>query len=154
MNNLKIKNRKKYSLSKIESAISDFKKGKIIIVVDDEDRENEGDMIFSAQKSTPELVNFLSKYGRGLICVPMEDDRLNELSLGMMTVNNTSLHETAFTVSVDLRHGTTTGISASDRNKTIHALINRKTLPEDLGKPGHIFPLRSAPGGVLRRAVR
>ena len=152
MNNLKIKNRKKYSLSKIESAISDFKKGKIIIVVDDEDRENEGDMIFSAQKSTPELVNFLSKYGRGLICVPMEDDRLNELSLGMMTVNNTSLHETAFTVSVDLRHGTTTGISASDRNKTIHALINRKTLPEDLGKPGHIFPLRSAPGGVLRRA--
>ena len=152
MNNLKIKNRKKYSLSKIESAISDFKKGKIIIVVDDEDRENEGDMIFSAQKSTPELVNFLSKYGRGLICVPMEDDRLNELSLGMMTVTNTSLHETAFTVSVDLRHGTTTGISASDRNKTIHALINRKTLPEDLGKPGHIFPLRSAPGGVLRRA--
>ncbi|MBL0106623.1 MAG: bifunctional 3,4-dihydroxy-2-butanone-4-phosphate synthase/GTP cyclohydrolase II [Ignavibacteria bacterium] len=152
MNNLKIKNRKKYSLSKIESAISDFKKGKIIIVVDDEDRENEGDMIFSAQKSTPELVNFLSKYGRGLICVPMEDDRLNELSLGMMTVTNTSLHETAFTVSVDLRHGTTTGISASDRNKTIHALINRKTLPEDLGKPRHIFPLRSAPGGVLRRA--
>lgn len=152
MNNLKIKNRKKYSLSKIESAISDFKKGKIIIVVDDEDRENEGDMIFSAQKSTPELVNFLSKYGRGLICVPMEDDRLNELSLGMMTVNNTSLHETAFTVSVDLRHGTTTGISASDRNKTIHALINRKTIPEDLGKPGHVFPLRSAPGGVLRRA--
>lgn len=152
MNNLKIKNRKKHSLSTIESAISDFKKGKIIIVVDDEDRENEGDMIFSAQKSTPELVNFLSKYGRGLICVPMEDDRLNELSLGLMTVNNTSLHETAFTVSVDLRHGTTTGISASDRNKTIHALINRKTLPEDLGKPGHIFPLRSAPGGVLRRA--
>ena len=152
MNNLKIKNRKKYSLSKIESAISDFKKGKIIIVVDDEDRENEGDMIFSAQKSTPELVNFLSKYGRGLICVPMEDDRLNELSLGMMTVTNTSLHETAFTVSVDLRHGTTTGISASDRNKTIHALINRKTIPEDLGKPGHVFPLRSAPGGVLRRA--
>lgn len=142
----------KYSLSTIESALNDFKKGRIVIVVDDEDRENEGDMIFSAEKSTPELVNFLSKYGRGLVCVPMEDERLNDLELSMMTNNNTSLHETAFTISVDYKHGTSTGISAYDRNKTILSLINRKTKPEDLGRPGHIFPLRSAPGGVLRRA--
>lgn len=147
-----IKRLKKYSLSSVESAIDDFRKGKIVIVVDDEDRENEGDMIYSAQKSTPELVNFLSKNGRGLICVPLEDERLSELDLGMMTVNNTSLHETAFTVSVDYVYGTSTGISASDRNKTILALTKKNTKPEDLGRPGHIFPLRSAPGGVLRRA--
>ncbi|MDZ4712364.1 MAG: bifunctional 3,4-dihydroxy-2-butanone-4-phosphate synthase/GTP cyclohydrolase II [bacterium] len=142
----------KYKLSSIESGISDFKNGKIVIVVDDEDRENEGDMIYSAEKSTPELVNFLSKNGRGLVCVPMEEERLVELDLNMMTRNNTSLHETAFTVSVDYLHGTTTGISASDRNKTILSLINKKSKPEDLGRPGHIFPLRSAAGGVLRRA--
>ncbi|HMS35480.1 MAG TPA: bifunctional 3,4-dihydroxy-2-butanone-4-phosphate synthase/GTP cyclohydrolase II [Ignavibacteria bacterium] len=142
----------KYKLSSIESAISDFKKGKILIVVDDEDRENEGDMIFSAEKSTPELVNFLAMNGRGLVCVPMEEGRLNDLDLGLMTRNNTSLHETPFTVSVDYRHGTTTGISAFDRNKTILSLIDKKTKPEDLGRPGHIFPLKSAPGGVLRRA--
>lgn len=147
-----MKSHTKYKLSSIESAITDFKKGKIVIVVDDADRENEGDMIFSAEKSTPELVNFLSKNARGLICVPMEDERLNELELGMMTRNNTSLHETAFTISVDYRYDTTTGISAHDRNKTIQSLINKKTKPEDLGRPGHIFPLRSAPGGVLRRA--
>ncbi len=150
-----LKNQSKHKLSSIETAITDFKKGKIVIVVDDEDRENEGDMIFSAEKSTPELVNFLSKNGRGLICVPMEDSRLSELDLGMMTRNNTSLHETAFTMSVDYLHGTTTGISAFDRNKTILSLINKlnkKTMPEDLGRPGHVFPLRSAPGGVLRRA--
>ena len=147
-----IKSLKKYRLSTVESAIDDFRKGKIVIVVDDEDRENEGDMIYSAQKSTPELVNFLSKNGRGLICVPLEDERLTQLDLGMMTVNNTSLHETAFTVSVDYIYGTTTGISASDRNKTILALTKKNTKPEDLGRPGHIFPLRSAPGGVLRRA--
>lgn len=141
-----------YKLSTIPEAISDFKKGKVVIVVDDEDRENEGDMIFSAEKSTPELVNFLSKNGRGLICVPMEEARLNELDLGMMTRNNTSLHETAFTMSVDYRLGTTTGISAFDRNVTILSLINKKTKPEELGRPGHIFPLRSAAGGVLRRA--
>ncbi|MBV6477771.1 MAG: Riboflavin biosynthesis protein RibBA [Ignavibacteria bacterium] len=149
---MKVKSLKKYSLSSIESALKDFKKGRIVIVVDDEDRENEGDMIYSAEKSTPELVNFLSKYGRGLVCVPMEDGRLNELELSMMTKNNTSLHETAFTISVDYIHGTTTGISAYDRNKTILSLINKKTKPADLGRPGHIFPLRSAPGGVLRRA--
>lgn len=143
---------KEYKLSSIESAISDFKDGKVVIVVDDEDRENEGDMIFSAEKSTPELVNFLSKNGRGLMCVPMEEGRLDELELAMMTKNNTSLHETPFTMSVDYKHGTTTGISASDRNKTILSLISKKTKPEDLGRPGHIFPLKSVPGGVLRRA--
>jgi len=148
---LKRKN-KEYKLSSIESAISDFKDGKVVIVVDDEDRENEGDMIFSAEKSTPELVNFLSKNGRGLMCVPMEEGRLDELELAMMTKNNTSLHETPFTMSVDYKHGTTTGISASDRNKTILSLISKKTKPEDLGRPGHIFPLKSVPGGVLRRA--
>lgn len=143
---------KEYKLSSIESAITDFKDGKVVIVVDDEDRENEGDMIFSAEKSTPELVNFLSKNGRGLICVPMEEGRLDELELALMTKNNTSLHETPFTMSVDYKHGTTTGISASDRNKTILSLISKKTRPEDLGRPGHIFPLKSVPGGVLRRA--
>lgn len=142
----------KYQLSSIESAITDFKNGKVVIVVDDEDRENEGDMIFSAAKTTPELVNFLSKNARGLICVPMEDNRLNELELNMMTRNNTSLHDTAFTISVDYLFGTTTGISAFDRSKTILSLLDKKTKPEDLGRPGHIFPLRSAPGGVLRRA--
>lgn len=147
-----MKEKVRYKLSSIEAAISDFKKGKVVIVVDDEDRENEGDMIFSAEKTTPELVNFLAKHGRGLICVPMEEDRLKDLDLNMMTRNNTSLHETAFTVSVDYLYGTTTGISASDRSKTILALIDKKTKPEDLGRPGHIFPLRSAPGGVLRRA--
>lgn len=142
----------KRSLDSIEEAVADFKKGKVVIVVDDEDRENEGDMIYSAQRSTPELVNFLAKEGRGLVCVAMEDERLHKLELGMMTSNNTALHETAFTVSVDYVHGTSTGISASDRNKTILALIDKKTLPADLARPGHIFPLRSAPGGVLRRA--
>lgn len=148
---MKSKN-KNFKLSSIESAVTDFKNGKVVIVVDDEDRENEGDMIFSAEKSTPELINFLSKNGRGLMCVPMEEDRLDELDLAMMTKKNTSLHETPFTMSVDYRHGTTTGISASDRNKTILSLISKKTKPEDLGRPGHIFPLKSVPGGVLRRA--
>ena len=147
-----MKKEKKYSLSTIDSALSDFRKGRIIIVVDDEDRENEGDMIFSAEKTTPELINFLAKHARGLICVPMEDERLRELDLNLMTANNTSLHETAFTVSIDYLHGTTTGISASDRCKTILSLIDSNTKPSDLGRPGHIFPLRSAPGGVLRRA--
>jgi len=109
-------------------------------------------MIYSAEKSSPEHVNFLSKYGRGLVCVPMEDGRLEDLELSMMTHNNTSLHDTAFTISVDYIHGTSTGISAHDRNKTILSLVNKKTKPQDLGRPGHIFPLRSAPGGVLRRA--
>lgn len=136
----------------IDKAIRDFRQGKIVIVVDDEDRENEGDMIYSAEKSTPELVNFLVKKARGLICVPLEESRLKELELDMMTQNNTALHETAFTVSVDYKIGTTTGISVFDRNKTIRALADGKTLPSDLGKPGHIFPLRAEKGGVLKRA--
>ncbi|MBL7128981.1 MAG: bifunctional 3,4-dihydroxy-2-butanone-4-phosphate synthase/GTP cyclohydrolase II [Ignavibacteria bacterium] len=147
-----MKKNKENDFSRIESAIKDFKEGKIVIVVDDEDRENEGDMIFSAEKSTPELVNFLVKNAGGLICVPMEQNRLHELNLDMMTHNNTALHETAFTVSVDHLKGTTTGISVFDRDKTIHSLIDPKTKPSDLGRPGHIFPLMAAKGGVLKRA--
>ena len=142
----------KYKFSTIESAAADYKSGKCIIVVDDEDRENEGDLIFSAEKSTPELVNFLVKHAGGLICVPMEEKRLQELELDMMTKVNTALHETAFTVSVDYKIGTTTGISAFDRDKTIRSLIDPSTKISDLARPGHIFPLKSASGGVLRRA--
>ncbi len=143
---------KKYKLSNIESAINDFKKGKIVIVVDDEDRENEGDMIFSAEKTTPELLNFLVKNAGGLICVPMMGNRIEELGIDMMTNNNTALHETAFTVSVDYLVGTTTGISVFDRHKTIKALIDPNTKSSALGKPGHIFPLKAEEGGVLKRA--
>jgi 3,4-dihydroxy 2-butanone 4-phosphate synthase / GTP cyclohydrolase II len=140
-------------LNTIESAIEDLKAGKLVIVVDDEDRENEGDFITASRNVTPEVINFMSKYGRGLICVPMLEDRCNELGLELMVNNNTALHETAFTVSVDLLgHGCTTGISAHDRAKTVQALIDPATKPEDLGKPGHIFPLRAKKGGVLRRA--
>jgi 3,4-dihydroxy 2-butanone 4-phosphate synthase / GTP cyclohydrolase II len=142
----------KSKLDSIESAIDDFKKGKIIIVVDDEDRENEGDMVFSAQKSTPQLVNFLVRYARGLICVPMENKRLDELGIEMMTNDNTARLQTAFTVSVDYLIGTTTGISAFDRHKTIKALIDKNIVPSSLGKPGHIFPLKAEEGGVLKRA--
>ncbi len=151
---MKTKNKIKetHKFSSVESAIADFKKGKPIIVVDDEDRENEGDLIFSAEKSTPQLINFLVKNAGGLICVPMEEDRLKELDLDMMTKVNTALHETAFTVSVDYKIGTTTGISAFDRDRTVKSLINPKTKITDLAKPGHVFPLKSASGGVLRRA--
>ncbi len=139
-------------LDSIESAIEDIRNGKLIIVVDDEDRENEGDFITAAQNATPEIVNFMSRHGRGLICAPLAEERCNELTLQPMVINNTSLHETAFTVSVDLLgHGCTTGISAQDRSKTILALVNPETKPEDLGRPGHIFPLRAKKGGVLRR---
>ena len=125
----------------------------MVIVVDDEDRENEGDFITAARNATPEVINFMSKYGRGLICAPVLEDRCKELQLDLMVNNNTALHEKAFTVSVDLLgHGCTTGISASDRAKTIQALIDPKTTPEDLGRPGHIFPLRAKRGGVLRRS--
>ena len=140
-------------LDTIESAIEDIKKGKLVIVVDDEDRENEGDFITAGQNVTPEVINFMSTHGRGLICAALTEDRCNELNLQPMVVDNTSLHETAFTVSVDLLgNGCTTGISAQDRSKTIHALVNPTTKPEDLGRPGHIFPLRAKRGGVLRRA--
>ena len=140
-------------LDSIESAIEDIKIGKLIIVVDDEDRENEGDFITSAANATPEIINFMSMHGRGLICAPLIEDRCEELRLDLMVNNNTALHETAFTVSVDLLgHGCTTGISAHDRSKTIKALINPNTKPDELGRPGHIFPLRAKKGGVLRRA--
>lgn len=140
-------------LDSIESAIEDIKTGKLVIVVDDEDRENEGDFIIASSHITPEVVNFMSKHGRGLICVALLEERCDALGLELMVNNNTALHETAFTVSVDLLgHGCTTGISAHDRAKTIKALINPSTHPSDLGKPGHIFPLRAKKGGVLRRA--
>lgn len=139
-------------LDSIESAIEDIKQGKIVIVVDDEDRENEGDFIIAARHATPEVINFMAKEGRGLICVALTDNRCKELNLEPMVSSNTSLHETAFTISVDLiGQGTSTGISAQDRSKTILALINPDTKPEDLARPGHIFPLRAKPGGVLRR---
>lgn len=140
-------------LDSIEAAIEDIKAGKLVIVVDDEDREDEGDFITAARNITPEVVNFMTKHGRGLICVPLLEERCDELGLELMVNNNTALHETAFTVSIDLLgHGCTTGISAHDRAMTIAALINPKTKPEDLGRPGHIFPLRAKKGGVLRRA--
>src|SRR6201991_1126578 len=140
-------------LDKIEDAIEDIKQGKMVIVVDDEDRENEGDFVAAARNVTPEIINFMSKEGRGLICAPLVEERCDELGLGLMVHNNTALHETAFTVSVDLLgHGCTTGISAHDRAKTIQALIDPAAKPEDLGRPGHIFPLRAKKGGVLRRA--
>ncbi|WP_018615001.1 bifunctional 3,4-dihydroxy-2-butanone-4-phosphate synthase/GTP cyclohydrolase II [Segetibacter koreensis] len=139
-------------LDSIESAIEDIQAGKMVIVVDDEDRENEGDFIIAARMVTPEVINFMSKEGRGLICAPLVEDRCDELALDLMVNSNTSLHETPFTVSVDLLgHGCTTGISAHDRAKTILALIDRNTMPADLGRPGHIFPLRAKKGGVLRR---
>jgi 3,4-dihydroxy 2-butanone 4-phosphate synthase/GTP cyclohydrolase II len=140
-------------LHSIEEALKDIAEGKMVIVVDDEDRENEGDFIIAARFATPEAVNFMSKYGRGLICVALTEERCKDLDLGPMVHSNTSLHETAFTVSVDLiGHGTTTGISASDRSKTIQALIDDETRSGDLARPGHIFPLKAKKGGVLRRA--
>src|SRR5882757_5666672 len=140
-------------LDTIESAIEDIKQGKLIIAVDDEDRENEGDFITAAANITPEVVNFMTKHGRGLICAPLVEERCNELGLELMVNNNTALHQTPFTVSVDLLgHGCTTGISAHDRAKTIQALIDPATRPEYLGKPRHIFPLKAKKGGVLRRA--
>nr|MBU9936389.1 3,4-dihydroxy-2-butanone-4-phosphate synthase [Ferruginibacter sp.] len=140
-------------LDSIESAIEDIRQGKLVIVVDDEDRENEGDFITAANNVTPEIINFMSMHGRGLICAPLVEERCHELQLEPMVVNNTSLHETAFTVSIDLLgNGCTTGISAQDRAKTIQALVNPDTKPEHLGRPGHIFPLKAKKGGVLRRS--
>jgi len=140
-------------LNTIEEAIESFRQGELVIVVDDEDRENEGDFITSAQLITTEKVNFMTKYGRGLICVPLTEQRCNELELDLMVGKNTSLHATPFTISVDLLdHGCTTGISAHDRAKTILALCDPDTKPDDLGRPGHIFPLKARERGVLRRA--
>lgn len=139
-------------LNTIEEAIEDIRQGKVIIVVDDEDRENEGDFLAAAEKITPEMINFMATHGRGLICAPLTESRCRELSLHPMVNNNTDPMETAFTVSVDLKgHGVTTGISASDRAKTIQALVDPDTKPFDLARPGHIFPLIAKQGGVLRR---
>jgi 3,4-dihydroxy 2-butanone 4-phosphate synthase/GTP cyclohydrolase II len=140
-------------LNTIEEAIEDIKKGKLLIVVDDEDRENEGDFICSAELITPDIVNFMAKHGRGLICAALPEERCEELDLNLMVGNNTSLHETQFTVTVDLlSKETTTGVSAKDRALTINALVDPKTKPTDLGRPGHIFPLKAKQKGVLRRA--
>ncbi len=142
----------KMHLDSIESAIEDIKAGKVVIVVDDEDRENEGDFICAAETITPEIINFMATHGRGLICTPIDEKRADELELTMMVSNNTALHETAFTVSIDLiGQGCTTGISAHDRATGIKALIDPKTKPSDFARPGHIFPLRAKTGGVLRR---
>lgn len=141
-----------FKLNTIDEALVDIKAGKLIIVVDDEDRENEGDFIGAAEMVTPEMINFMSTYGRGLICVPLPEGRCDQLELDLMVTNNTALHQTAFTVTVDLLgHGCTTGISASDRSMTVKALVDPNTLPGDLGRPGHIFPLRARTKGVLRR---
>lgn len=143
---------RKSVLNTVEEAIADFREGKILIVVDDEDRENEGDFITAAEKITPETINFMTQFGRGLVCAPLTAERCEALQLDMMVSDNTSLHATPFTVSVDLLgHGCTTGISAFDRAATIKALVDDKTKPEDLGRPGHIFPLRAQARGVLRR---
>jgi len=139
------------SFNTIEEAIEDFKQGKMLIVVDDEDRENEGDLLLAAEKVTPEAINFMARYGRGLICVPLTSERINELDLPLMVVNNTDSHDTAFTVSVDAK-GTTTGISAFERAATVKKLIDNSAVPEDFKRPGHIFPLKAKDGGVLRRA--
>ncbi|OOG75474.1 3,4-dihydroxy-2-butanone-4-phosphate synthase [Flavobacterium sp. A45] len=142
----------KIQLNTIEEAIEDIRQGKVIIVVDDEDRENEGDFLAAAEKVTPEMINFMATHGRGLICAPLTESRCKELGLHVMVSNNTDPMETAFTVSVDLRgNGVTTGISASDRAKTILSLVNSDTKPHDLARPGHIFPLIAKQGGVLRR---
>ncbi len=139
-------------LDSIEEALEDIRQGKIVIVVDDQDRENEGDFVAAAEMATPEMINFMATHGRGLICTPILEKRADELNLEMMVGKNTDPHQTQFTVSIDLiGQGCTTGISASDRAKTIQALVNEDTKPEDLGRPGHIFPLKAKNGGVLRR---
>ncbi|MCU0319864.1 MAG: bifunctional 3,4-dihydroxy-2-butanone-4-phosphate synthase/GTP cyclohydrolase II [Flavobacteriales bacterium] len=140
------------TLNTIEEAIADIRQGKVVIVVDDEDRENEGDFLTAARNATPEVINFMATHGRGLICAPLTEERCNELGLELMVRDNTALHETPFTVSVDVKgRGTTTGISAWDRSQTMLALIDPDTKPEDLARPGHIFPLKARKGGVLRR---
>lgn len=142
-----------FQLNSIEEAIEDIRNGKVVIVVDDENRENEGDFLTAARNVTPEMINFMAREGRGLICVPLTEERCNELGLDMMVGKNTATHETAFTVSVDLLgHGCTTGISAQDRSKTVQALIDPNIHPDELGRPGHIFPLRAKSEGVIRRA--
>jgi 3,4-dihydroxy 2-butanone 4-phosphate synthase / GTP cyclohydrolase II len=142
----------KYKLNTIEEALEDIENGKMVILVDDEDRENEGDLCMAAEKITAEAINFMAKYGRGLICLSLTPQRVQELNLPMMTDDNTSSFGTAFTVSIEAKKGVTTGISAHDRAVTIMTAINPKSKPEDIARPGHIFPLRAKPGGVLQRA--
>ncbi len=139
-------------IATIEEALEDIRAGKIVIVVDDEDRENEGDFIMAAEKVTSEAINFMARHGRGLVCLPATPDRLKELDLDMMVNTNTALHGTPFTVSIDALYGVTTGISAQDRAETIRQFVDPKSRSENFGRPGHIFPLRAMPGGVLRRA--
>ncbi len=139
-------------IATIEEALEDIRAGKIVIVVDDEDRENEGDFLMAAEKVTSEAINFMARHGRGLVCLPAMPDRLKELDLDMMVNTNTALHGTPFTVSIDALYGVTTGISAQDRAETIRQFVDPKSRPENFGRPGHIFPLRAMPGGVLRRA--
>jgi 3,4-dihydroxy 2-butanone 4-phosphate synthase/GTP cyclohydrolase II len=142
----------KYTFNSVDEAVDEIAAGKMVILVDDEDRENEGDLCMAAEKITPEAINFMSKYGRGLICLSLVPERVEELKLHMMTDDNTSAFGTAFTVSIEAKRGVTTGISAADRAKTIQTAIDPQTKPEDLSKPGHVFPLRARPGGVLQRA--
>ena len=142
----------KYKFNIIDEAIEDITQGKLVILVDDEDRENEGDLCMAAEKVTPEAINFMAKYGRGLICLALTAERVRELDLPMMTNENTSPFGTAFTVSIEAKKGVTTGISAADRAMTIKTAIDPKTKPEDLARPGHVFPLKARPGGVLQRA--
>lgn len=142
----------KHKTISVEQAVQDVQAGRMIIIVDDEDRENEGDLMVAAEKITPEIVNFMTKHGRGLICLPLTRERLDELQLPLMVADNTARYQTAFTVSIDAKQGVTTGISAYDRAKTIQAAIDPKTRPEDLARPGHIFPLQAKEGGVLARA--
>lgn len=141
-----------YKFNTIDEALEDLEKGKMVILVDDEDRENEGDLCMAAEKVTPEAINFMAKYGRGLICLSLTPERVEELKLPMMTDENTSPFGTAFTVSIEAKRGVTTGISAADRATTILTAIDPKTKPEDLARPGHVFPLKAKPGGVLQRA--
>src|SRR5215213_9103763 len=138
-------------LAKIEEAVADIRDGKMVIIVDDEDRENEGDLVFAAEKATPEKINFMAVHGRGLICLPMTEDRCDELHLTQQTTDNTSSMGTAFTISIEAREGVTTGISAADRAKTILTAVNPQSKASDLARPGHIFPLRAKKGGVLVR---
>ena len=141
------------SFNTIKEAIQDIKAGKVVIVIDDENRENEGDFVAAAEMATPEMINFMATHGKGLICTPILESRCEELGLELMIGKNTAAFETPFTISVDLLgHGCTTGISASDRSKTVKALANKEIKPEEFGKPGHIFPLKAISGGVLRRA--
>ena len=140
------------ALDTIEAAIQDFQEGKMVIVIDEEDRENEGDLTMAAEKVTPEDINFMAKYGRGLICMPMTSERLQELNVPLMVSKNESIHGTAFCVSIEARNNVSTGISAADRAITIQTAVDPKTCPEDLIRPGHIFPLQARRGGVLRRA--